>query len=49
MQALGNLNGYQYSGKINAQLHRRFYYPPNILEVKLPEQRPVEPIYYDEE
>ena len=49
MQALGNLNGYQYSGKINAQLHRRFYYPPNILEVKIPEQRPVEPIYYDEE
>jgi glycosyltransferase involved in cell wall biosynthesis len=49
MQGLGNLNGYHYSGKIDAQLHRRFYYPPNILEVKLPEQRPVEPIYYDEE
>lgn len=49
MQALGNLNGYHYSGKIDAQLHRKFYYPPNILEFKLPEQRPVEPIYYDEE
>ncbi len=49
MQALGNLKGYHYSGKIDAELHRRFYYPPNILEVKLPEQRPVKPIYYDED
>jgi len=49
MQNLGNFRGYQYSGKIDAQLHRKFYYPPNILEVKLPEQRPVEPIYYDKE
>lgn len=49
MQSLGNLKGYHFSGKIDAQLHRRFYYPPNILEFKLPEQRPVEPIYYDEE
>jgi glycosyltransferase involved in cell wall biosynthesis len=49
MQYLGTFRGYQYSGKIDAQLHRKFYYPPNILEVKLPEQRPVEPIYYDKD
>ncbi|MDY6845690.1 MAG: glycosyltransferase family 2 protein, partial [Chloroflexota bacterium] len=49
MQYLGTMKGYHYSGKVDAQLHRRFYYPPNILEVKLPEQRPVKPIFYDED
>jgi len=49
MQVLGTLRGYRFSGKIDAQLHRKFYYPPNILDVKLPEQRPVKPIFYDED
>ena len=49
MQYLGTMKGYHYSGKVDAKLHRRFYYPPNILEVKLPEQRPVKPIFYDED
>jgi len=49
MQYLGTLKGYRFSGKVDAQLHRKFYYPPNILDVKLPEQRPVKPIFYDED
>jgi glycosyltransferase involved in cell wall biosynthesis len=49
MQYLGSFKGYRFSGKVDAQLHRKFYYPPNILDVKLPEQRPVKPIFYDED
>lgn len=47
-QQWGTYRGYHYAGKINAQLHRAFYYPPNILEHKFPEPRPVEPIDYEE-
>jgi len=48
MQYLGTYRGYNFSGKVDAQLHRRFYYPPNILDEKNPEQRGVQPIDYDE-
>jgi glycosyltransferase involved in cell wall biosynthesis len=46
MQYWGTFRGYHYAGKINAQLHRTFYYPPNILDYKFPKPRPIEPIDY---
>jgi hypothetical protein len=46
MQQWGTYRGFHYAGKINAQLHRAFYYPPNILDWKFPKPRPVEPIDY---
>lgn len=46
MQYWGTLQGYAYSGKIDAQLHQQFYYPPEILSEKRPAQRRVEPIDY---
>ena len=47
-QYWGTYRGFHYAGKIDAQLHRAFYYPPGILEQKVPKARPVEPILYDE-
>ncbi|RLD04376.1 MAG: hypothetical protein DRI32_05770, partial [Chloroflexi bacterium] len=47
LQYLGTYQGYNYSGKIDAQLHQRFYYPPGILSEKSPAPRPVEPIKYN--
>ncbi len=47
MQFWGTYRGFHYSGKIDAQLHRAFYYPPDILDKKLPKQRSIKPIYYD--
>ncbi len=46
VQYLGTWQGYRYSGKIDQQLHQRFYYPPGSLTEKIPESRPVEPIPY---
>jgi len=45
-QYLGTWQGYRYSGKIDHQLHKQFYYPPQMLSEKTPESRPVEPINY---
>jgi len=45
-QYLGTWQGYRYSGKIDQQLHKFFYYPPQILSEKTPESRPVKPINY---
>ncbi|TFG49655.1 MAG: glycosyltransferase family 2 protein [Anaerolineales bacterium] len=46
VQYLGTWQGYRYSGGINQQLHRRFYYPPGSLTEKIPASRSVEPIRY---
>jgi hypothetical protein len=48
MQYLGTYRGYNFSGSLDAQLHRRFYYPPNILDEKNPDARAVQPIDYGE-
>ncbi len=48
LQYLGTFQGYRYSGKIDAQLHRAFYYPPGILSEKTPAPRQVQPIDYGE-
>ena len=48
LQQWGTYRGYHFAGKVNAQLHRAFYYPPNILDKKIPEPRPIEPIDYEE-
>ncbi len=48
-QYLGTWQGYRYSGKIDHQLHKQFYYPPHMLSEKTPESRPVEPINYHAE
>jgi hypothetical protein len=48
-QYLGTCQGYRYSGKIDHQLHKQFYYPPQMLSEKTPESRPVEPINYQTE
>jgi len=47
MQYWGTYQGYRYSGKINAELHQQFYYPPGILSDKKPAAREVEPIKYE--
>lgn len=47
MQYWGTYRGFHYAGKIDAQLHQAFYYPPEILDIKLPKPRPVDPIDYD--
>ncbi len=47
-QYWGTYRGFHYAGKINAQLHRAFYYPPNILDWKRPKPRPVAPIDYEQ-
>ncbi|MEW6715886.1 MAG: glycosyltransferase family 2 protein [Chloroflexota bacterium] len=46
MQYWGTYRGYCYSGKIDAQLHQKFYYPPGILSEKTPAPRRVPPIDY---
>ena len=46
VQYLGTWQGYRYSGKIDQNLHRQFYYPPGSLTDKIPEIRPIEPIRY---
>lgn len=48
MQYWGTLQGYRYSGKVDAELHQHFYYPPGILSVKSPAKRDVQPIDYQE-
>lgn len=48
MQYWGTYRGFHFAGQVNAQLHRAFYYPPGILEHKIPKSREVEPIDYDE-
>lgn len=45
-QYWGTFQGYRYSGRIDAKLHQRFYYPPGILTAKNPAERRVEPIDY---
>lgn len=47
MQFWGTYRGFHYAGKIDSQLHRAFYYPPDILDKKVPKPRPVDPINYD--
>lgn len=47
LQYWGTLQGYNYSGRIDALLHQAFYYPPGILSEKTPAPRDVEPIRYD--
>ena len=49
VQYLGTWQGYRYSGKIDQELHQRFYYPPGSLTEKVPEARKVEPIDYQGE
>jgi glycosyltransferase involved in cell wall biosynthesis len=49
MQYWGTYQGYRYSGKIDAQLHQQFYYPPGILSDKSPAAREVEPIDYSDQ
>lgn len=48
LQYWGTYQGYRYSGKVDAQLHQSFYYPPGILSVKSPAAREVPPIAYDD-
>ena len=48
LQYLGTYQGYHYSGKIDAQLHQTFYYPPGVLSEKTPAPRQVRPIDYGE-
>lgn len=47
MQYWGTYRGFHYAGKINAKLHRAFYYPPDILDKKIPKPRPIKPIEYE--
>jgi rhamnosyltransferase len=47
MQYWGTYRGFHYAGKIDPQLHRAFYYPPNILDQKISKPRPLNPIDYD--
>ena len=46
MQYWGTFLGFHYGGKINAELHRSFYYPEHILDNKIPKPRPILPIDY---
>ena len=48
LQYWGTYQGYRYSGRVDAQLHQQFYYPPGILSEKKPAARDVEPIAYGE-
>jgi glycosyltransferase involved in cell wall biosynthesis len=49
LQYFGTWQGYRYSGKIDHQLHMRFYYPPQMLSEKIPETRSVKPIDYQKD
>ena len=46
MQYTGTFRGYNFSGRVDAQLHQAFYYPPGILDDKKPAPRRVHPIDY---
>lgn len=46
MQYWGTYRGYHYAGKIDQSLHHSFYYPPEILDKKLPKFRDIEGIDY---
>jgi len=48
MQSWGTYRGFHYGGKIDSQLHLAFYYPPNILDKKIPKPRPIDPINYED-
>ncbi len=48
MQYFGTYRGYLYSGKVDLELHQRFYYPPQLLTEKIPEKRAVQPIRYQD-
>ena len=47
MQYWGTYRGYCFGGKIDAELHQKFYYPPNILDRKTAKPRQVHPIDYN--
>ena len=47
-QYWGTYRGYQYSGKIDLQLHHQFYYPPALLSQREPGFREIDPIAYDQ-
>jgi glycosyltransferase involved in cell wall biosynthesis len=47
MQYWGTYRGYNFSGKVDAELHQAFYYPPGILDEKTPAPRKVQPIDYN--
>ena len=47
LQYWGTWRGYRYSGSIDTQLHKKFYYPPHILSEKVPNTRAVKPIEYE--
>jgi len=44
MQYWGTFRGYNFSGQVDAELHQAFYYPPRILDEKIPALRSVQPI-----
>ena len=46
MQYWGTFRGFRFGGKINAELHRSFYYPEHILDNKTPKPRTINPIDY---
>jgi rhamnosyltransferase len=46
MQYWGTYRGFHFGGKVDAKLHRAFYYPPNILDRKFSKPRVVKPIEY---
>ncbi|MBW6474516.1 MAG: glycosyltransferase [Anaerolineaceae bacterium] len=46
MQYWATYRGYNFAGKIDAQLHQSFYYPPGILSHKNSKPRPINPINY---
>ena len=47
LQYWGTYQGYNYSGRIDSQLHQGFYYPPGILSEKTPAPRAIEKIEYE--
>ena len=47
-QYWGTYQGFHYIGNINPQLHQSFYYPPNILDKKIPKAREITPIHYQD-
>jgi rhamnosyltransferase len=48
MQYWGTYQGYKFSDRVDAQLHQTFYYPPGILDKKIPAPRQIKPIDYNE-
>ena len=47
MQYWGTFRGYNFAGEVDAHLHQAFYYPPGILDEKIPAPRSVQPIDYN--